>query len=413
MTGRYNENMSLEKPSRRDVLKGIAATGAAPSLGSDAKRADQKMERKSHVYSKDMREAGLEKTQKNSFERQFAKRETIETADGPAEVVDIMPEHSKDDIPVLFAPAWACTLPIYKPLLKTLVGEGRRTISINQPRAGGSINLSEQEKELIKEYPTNEVLKALVWRDVVKQKQLQKAEAIGHSEGAANVAIAALLLAEEAERENKEPPIQRMVLFGPVGLIGGDTPKRLLAGFGAQGNPKPSLNAMTQSAEVDEGERRRTGTEGAVPIQYPEIAPNPEAVEAIVGKGTIPVMIKETLKFAGEHPVKTMEEWWGMSQIQIGGLIKKLREHNIGIVVMSGADDPVFPIGRMAGTIDEKTGEVTLGTLRAGDVDGFLAVRGGHGQIGDNPERYAVAANQMLVNLRNRKRRAATADTSA
>lgn len=37
--------------------------------------------------------------------------------------------------------------------------------------------------------------------------------------------------------------------------------------------------------------------------------------------------------------------------------------------------------------------------------------RGGHGQIGETPERYMVAANQMLERLRDRGTKS-TADTS-
>jgi len=339
-----------------------------------------------------MSEAGLEKTQKNSFEKQFAKREMFETAGGTAEVVDIRPDKMKDDVPVFFAPAWACTLPIYKIALKTEVEQGRRTISLNHPRTGGEVILRDDEKELVADYPPIEVQKALTIIDILQKKEIETTDVIAHSEGSINSAIAALLLARRAKEVGKEAPIQNMVFFGPPGLIGEDTFPRLLKGFAGQNDAKPTLAEMPSAPEASDDEKIRTDTVGGVPINYPEIRPNAEAQESIVGPGKIPVVIKELGKFTIANPLRSFQEGWGMSQVHMEGLISKLREYGIGIVIMSAVDDPVFPTERMA----------TL--LKKGSVDGFLSVRGGHGQIGDNPERYMVAANQMLENLRNRKK---------
>ena len=61
--------------------------------------------------------------QVDDFQKQFAKREMIETAGGVAEVVDVASDHLKDAVPVLFAPAWACTVPVYETAIKTLAKE--------------------------------------------------------------------------------------------------------------------------------------------------------------------------------------------------------------------------------------------------------------------------------------------------
>ena len=326
----------------------------------------------------------------DSFAELFAKREMIETAGGTAEVVDIAPAQQRDEVPVLFAPAWACTLPIYEPALKTLVNEGRRTLSLSHPRRGGEMNLTNEEKELVKEYPDEEVRKALTLRDILNHKGVDKVDVIAHSEGAVNAAIAALLNPEK---------FRNIVFFGPAGLIGADSASRLAKGFAAQGNPKPSLDAIDPGMEMSAEEKRRTRTEESVAIQYPKIGENMEAQKAIVGSGRVPIVVQELLKYGAENPIRAIKEGWGLSRVQIDGLIDKLRERGIGIVVMSAVDDPVFPTRTMA----ER--------LKKGSVDGFLSVRGGHGQIGDNPERYMVAANQMLGNLRDRKGRLTT-DTS-
>lgn len=328
-----------------------------------------------------------------SFERQFEHREMIETAGGMAETVDISPRQQGNEVPVLLAPAWACTLPIYKPTIETIAQAGRRTLSLNHPRRGGKVELTGAEQELVKDIPEAEVRKALTLRDVLRHKNIDTIDVIAHSEGAINAGIAALLLAEEAAHQGKEPPIRNIVFFGPAGLIGEDTPLRLMQGFGAQGNPKPSLEALPDAPDVGEEEKIRTKTTGAEPIHYPEIESSEAAQEAIVGSGKVPVVMKELGKYVGGNPIRAFQEGWGMATVQIDDLIARLREHGIGVVIMSAVDDPVFSTKTMA----ER--------LKKGSVDGFLSVRGGHGQLGENPERYAVAALQMLDAVEAKKQR--------
>lgn len=332
-------------------------------------------------------------TGSRSIEEQFKRREFIETAGGKAEIVDITPQSRSSEAPVFFAPAWACTIGIYKTAIET-AAKDRRVISLNHPRHGGEIVLSDSEKSLVAEYPTAEVRKALTLRDVLRHKQIDAIDVIAHSEGSINAGIAALILAEEAKQEGKEPPIRNIVFFGPAGLIGKDTPQRLLQGFGAQNGPRPSLGAIPDPLPVSEEEKIRTKTTGSEAIHYPEITNNPEAQEAIVGSGRIPTVMKELGKYIASNPVRAFKEGWGMANTQIDELIEKLREHGIGIVIMSGVDDPVFPTEKM------------VTRLQGGSVDGFLSVRGGHGQIGENPERYVVAALQMLDALETKKRQA-------
>ena len=311
--------------------------------------------------------------QENSFKEQFAKLETIETAGGTAEVVDIAPAQSKDEGPVLFAPAWACTLPVYKPALETLVNEGRRVLSLNHPRRGGEMKLTYAEKELVKEYPNEEVRKALTLRDILNKKGVGKVDVIAHSEGAVNAAIAALLNPEK---------FRNIVFFGPAGLIGGDNAIRLFKGFAAQGNPKPSLKEIP----VGEQQKKATQAEGRTAIEYPEIPTTETAKQVGATAG------REALKYMGQNPFRAIKEGWGLSKVQIDSLIDKLHERGIGIVVISAVDDPVFPTKTMA----ER--------LKKGSLDGFLSVRGGHGQIGEHPEHYMAMANQMLEKLRDRGR---------
>jgi len=331
-----------------------------------------------------MKEGLEQRDRHNSFDRQFEKREMVETAGGTAEVVDIRPEHRKDDVPVLFAPGWGGTIPTYKLALEALAAGGRRAISLNHPRRGGEITLSDEEKKLVSEYPKAEIRKALTLLDVLKSKGVEKTDIIAHSEGAINAMLAALLQPER---------VRNIVLFSPSGLIGKDTPLRLLNGFAFQGNPKPTLDGIAPSPTVSDEEKKRTATEGAVPIEYPAL-PVTDEIKEIWAEAA-----KAAVEYVKQNPVRAIAEGWALSHIQAEGLIDALREHGIGIVVMSAVDDPVFPTERMASR------------LKAGSLDGFLSVRGGHGEIGEHSEQYVGAALDMLDALRD-KRAETTAGTS-
>ena len=87
---------------------------------------------------------------RNSFATQFARVERYKVAGGTAEVVDIIPEMPKTEIPVFLAPSWGCTIEVYKPALQTLSEAHRRVVSLNHPRRGGSMGFQEQLSENVR-----------------------------------------------------------------------------------------------------------------------------------------------------------------------------------------------------------------------------------------------------------------------
>ncbi|MEK7133642.1 MAG: alpha/beta fold hydrolase [Patescibacteria group bacterium] len=150
------------------------------------------------------------------------KMEKIETYGGTSEVVDISPENPKTDVPVLLAPAWACSINVYKPAIETLASKGRRVISLNHARNRRDSSFDEK---LLDQYSAAELTKAFNFLDVLDQKKIEKVDVIAHSEGCLNAVIAATL------RPDK---FRNLVLFAPAGLIGDDNAWRLLKGFAAQ-----------------------------------------------------------------------------------------------------------------------------------------------------------------------------------
>lgn len=292
-----------------------------------------------------------------SFERQFARKESYKVAGGTAEVVDISPRDAKNEVPVFLAPAWACSTEVYKGAMQTLVDSQRRVVTLNHPRVGGSLDKTTYEEEL-KRYPKEELRKALNILSVMEQKEIEKTDVIAHSEGAVNVVIAAAMHPEK---------FRNIVLFAPGGLIGKDTFGRLLKGFAGQSKRAGSLNAIPEGPSGEPG--------------LPEI-PITDA-EKQVGKKAA----AEALKYFGKNPVRAVKEGLDLSKSQIHEMLRFLHQKGVGIVVMSGVDDPVFPM--------EKMQEIA----KADMLDGYLALRGGHGALGEHPERYIVAADEMLTKL--------------
>ncbi|MFA6897987.1 MAG: alpha/beta hydrolase, partial [Candidatus Paceibacterota bacterium] len=231
--------------------------------------------------------------------------------------------------------------------LKEIFDNDRRTITVNHPRVGGQAPMDFRHARLSPDFPKNEVRKALTILDVLKAEGVEKTDMIMHSESAINGIIAATL---EPER------FRNLVLFAPSGLIGKDTFPRLLQGFFEQG--KGRAESMK---EFPVTEKEKWAAETA---------------------------LRESVKYALKNPLRATMEAMDISETQIDEMLQALREQGIGIVVMATVDDPVFPMELVQKAVDTKK------------VDGFISLKGGHGAIGEHPERYVALALKMLDALK-------------
>jgi pimeloyl-ACP methyl ester carboxylesterase len=300
--------------------------------------------------------------EENGFRDQFKKREKIEVVGGTADVVDVSPETAKTEVPVFLAPAWACSTDVYEPAIKTLYDKGRRVVSLDHPRRGGDFDTVVSQEDL-KKFPPEQLRKAANILGVLEEKGIKKTDIIAHSEGAINAVIAATIEPEK---------FRNLVLFAPAGLIGKDSFLRLLKGFTGQSDFHESMKGRSPSDER---------------FSWPEIPVSEEM------KKRAPIFVEGAKKYLIQNPIRSLKETIDISKSQIHEMLRDLHAKGIGIVVISGIDDPVFPMEKM-----QKIANTDF-------LDGFLSVRGGHGEIGNHPERYMVAAEQMLTALEEKQKK--------
>jgi pimeloyl-ACP methyl ester carboxylesterase len=281
------------------------------------------------------------------------------------EVVDIQPSNQKDAIPTLWAPAWACTLPVYKKAITELSGLGRRVVSLDHPRVGGSITAA-TEKDLDR-YPADELRKAFNLLAVLKKKEIEKTDVIAHSEGCMNTLIAAMI---EPER------FRGIVLYAPPGLVGQDTFWRLLKGFLSQGQDRPSMRALP----VPQEEREQAAREGRTIADYKEIPLSEE-------KEIADIAAKEFPSYVLKNPLRALSEGLAMANFRMEDILTELHHKGVQVTIMSPVDDPVFRADAMQKMVSGKT------------IRGFVTVRGGHGDIGGHPELYVGAAESLLSQM--------------
>jgi pimeloyl-ACP methyl ester carboxylesterase len=280
-----------------------------------------------------------------SFEEQFKRRKKIDFFGDFVETVEICPENPKTEIPVLFAPGWGCTLSVLRDSLRAMIKRGRRVLSVSHIRRGGNIRLV--SRELLENYQEDELRKALALLKLLNKEKTPVVDVVAHSEGAINTTIAASI----------EPRRFRNIVFvAPGGLIGRDKFRRLAGSF-ILGIVLDWLNSGKK--------------------------PNERKLLARLNK--------ETGKYIIKNPIRATKEAIAISESQIHHLFRDLHKKGIGIAVLHGTNDPVFPFKRMNKIV------------RGGYIDGFLSVKGGHNDLILKPDHHILACDKLLELLEEKK----------
>lgn len=274
-----------------------------------------------------------------SLEEQFQKPHILEIGGKEIEVVDIQPEISKTEVPVVVAPGWAATPEVFKDNILTLAELGRRTISINSPHG--------IETDVADGLPEAELRKVAALVETLKEKDINQVDAVGHSEAGIYLTIAATLYPDK---------FRNLVLVDPGGMIGEDRPERLAARFSM--DIIKQLIRSTKEHEIIKPIRKASSVAG----------------KAIMG-----------------GPRKSFQEVLDISNTQIHELLRGLRKKGIGISIIHAVDDKAFPMDRVQ-KIAKKD-----------QLNGFYSVKGTHNEFYLHPEKYTKLAEHALTALESRK----------
>lgn len=285
--------------------------------------------------------ASAEVQELTSFEQKFSETEKLQTKSGSVEVSDIVPENNSDQVPVILVSGWGGTPVTHKDTLRVIHVNKRRAIALKFSRTGGEIQSE-------KNYPQSELNKAEALLAVIDQKGLTKVDAIAHSEGAIVVVIAAEIAPEK---------FRNIVFVDPAGLIGKDNPSKLVARFGLM-LAKDSLRSLNV-LDFKMGNRLRAA--------------------------------REAVKYLAKNPVRSIQEASDISAADIYEILTFLKKSAIGVSIIHGVNDTIFPMKALLRTAEKRGGI---------DTTGFYSVKGDHMEVSVHPEKYAALAIDALNGLK-------------
>lgn len=390
---------------------------------------------------------------KFDFNTQFERDETLtikgeedESSETIVHLTEVFPSPEKiaHPIPLLIAEAFAHPKKTYEHALRTLYENGQHTLIFEHPRVGGNIALSDDERKAVEEFAENspeEVRSALILLEVLDAKNLPQTNVISHSRGLAYVALAALIDDVRAKKEGRPNRIRNIVAYGSVGLIGEDSlmrlGKRTLSENFARldwGGPHIPMEQLAREVAEERKEKVRLGelppdTEtdpvevfkelsakkaaakerGIIEYGPPDekgIATAKDAAARVGSEGAKHILgrldngvenergVRSHLRRAVSGIRRTLAEVHGLSNVQLHDVLPKLRSMGIGIGVVRGSSDRVFPKDR----VDEYVRELR----KVGVLD--VSITGVHDSIVQDP-RVAHILDGILKQLEDDRER--------
>ena len=289
------------------------------------------------------------------LEEQFKNVETLDIEGTPVRVLDINPQNPKSEIPVVLGPGYGASSPSHvKVNILEMVRQKRRTLYIDEPR-GINLNAGKEMPPEIEEFLLRQTEALMAALD---KKEIEKIDAVATSEGCMPIVVAAALYPER---------FRNLVLVDPAGMIGDDSFAKLAYRFLTEG-----LNEIKRKKDGMSPEAQQQAKEGFSGFQK---------------------YLKEDLKTSADE-VRTM------AKTQIRNLLKSAHEKGVGISIIHGVDDKVFPMDRVQEQTSRATPEEDL------IVDGFYSVKGAHGEFLIDPERFTRIADEALTALEKKSENA-------
>lgn len=258
------------------------------------------------------------------------------------EIVEINPEEPKDDVPVFVCPGWGVEKAeeSMKQTLEIIVKEKRKVMTTSFERENKII----EDKEDI---PIAELQKALTIIEAINKKNVDKIDAIGHSEGGLNLAIAASLYPEK---------FRNLVFISPAGMMG----------------KKDSFLNLIKRFTIDEGINEIKNIKDSNINSFYDY-------------------IKNIIKYISKNPSLAIEEAREINTADIFKMFEHLKEQGVGVGLVCGANDKVFPIEEVIKNANEK------------NVDYLVSTKGHHGSFVFNEDHVLLAENLLTNMARNKE----------
>jgi alpha-beta hydrolase superfamily lysophospholipase len=287
----------------------------------------------------------------------------IESSLGVSRVIDILPSAPSGKFPVFLASGMGATPEVNGEIIRQLVSSGRETISVAHDRQGGHANNVDSEMKLSAEL----LRKAQVVNEIIDSKHM-KVDAIGHSEGAMVIVIAALL---------KPGNFNNIVLIEPAGMVGKHSLRTLIQ------------RQLEENKAVD-ARRKKDLTIG----------------DAAQSSG------KEFNRHLVQSGVRALYELISVTETEIPEMLRTVHALGIGISIIHAGNDRVFPMETFQQVASDSlrtekkygvNGEINSiltpqFELKFG-IDGLYTVIGQHNELQFQPQKYTRAAEEALTAL--------------
>ncbi len=275
-------------------------------------------------------------------------------------IYDIHTENA-NSVPVLYGIGYSAVPGNYGQAIIDLAEKNRRVISIEAPHG--------VDTQPITEHPMVELRKAAAWLEMMEQNNIEKADAVAHSESAIYITIAATMHPEK---------FRNIILVDPAGIIGKDSAPRLMIGF-AMDLIKEIIDDVRKSKDVLYSEYNPLHLINA---EYLPARPQTSILEL-------------AQKVIAIDPLDSIKSFFAISNADILDMIKNLREKGVGVYIIHAADDKIFPT------------EDVQKMISGGQVDGFYSIAGTHQTLSINPRptadviNYALNAGEVKYNKAN------------
>ena len=296
---------------------------------------------------------------RGNFDQQYDNPETVGVGKNSFQIYDVKPNYEKTEVPVLFGPGFPPNPKLHRENVFNLSNKGRRVIFPYAPHGVDPDNIiTDAEIETIPEVAKAELRKVAAFLRTIDTKGLEKINGIGYSEGGLHLITAALLRPEK---------FQNIILLDPVGIVGKQSISSLLMG-GARDTLKETKLVKT---EIEQAEK-----EGRQPN---------------LNERELPLDLKHMLNFLASRFPAALKELKAISASDVLEMLAALKEKGIGVSIIHGAEDKLFPM--------EKVQE----QVQAKHLDGFYSVKGTHTRFSANPEQYAMLLDTALSDLEKLK----------